>query len=192
MLVERAAGIKREVTGAFAPVTFDPMTASRHVTEKRRLDHDEITALYSAYGGELWRALLAVSAGRTDLAKEAMAEAFARLVARADSVQEPRAWLYRVGYRAVIDELRRERKAASRTVTIAARDSDESALSEPLTRALASLSPDQRLAVFLTYQADLPLREVAELTGATVTTVKVRLHRARRALRGLLEEEIHA
>jgi DNA-directed RNA polymerase specialized sigma24 family protein len=40
--------------------------------------------------------------------------------------------------------------------------------------------------VFLHYFADLPLREVARLSGAPVATVKVRLHRARRLLRDSL------
>jgi RNA polymerase sigma-70 factor (ECF subfamily) len=93
----------------------------------------------------------------------------------------------------VIDELRHERKSAAQSPSDSADDeAAESVLSEPLTRALRSLSPEQRLAVFLAYQADLPLREVADLTGATVPTVKVRLHRARRALRGLLEADINA
>jgi hypothetical protein len=52
------------------------------------LESEEIAALYAAYGGELWRGLLVVSGGRADIAKEATAEAFARLVANADSVRE--------------------------------------------------------------------------------------------------------
>ena len=58
-----------------------------------------------------------------------------------------------------------------------------SALPSGLTEALLRLSPDQRLAVFLHYVADLPVRETARLTGSPVATVKVRLHRARRSLR---------
>ena len=51
-----------------------------------------------------------------------------------------------------------------------------------LVEALRGLSDRQRVVVFLHYQADLPIAEVAHLTGTTVTAVKVRLHRARRAL----------
>ena len=46
------------------------------------------------------------------------------------------------------------------------------------------------MVVFLTYQADMPLGEVAHLTGSSVAAVKVRLHRARKALRILLEENV--
>jgi RNA polymerase sigma-70 factor (ECF subfamily) len=41
--------------------------------------------------------------------------------------------------------------------------------------------------VFLHYHADLPIAEVARLVGSPTATVKVRLHRARRALRTSLE-----
>jgi RNA polymerase sigma-70 factor, ECF subfamily len=48
---------------------------------------------------------------------------------------------------------------------------------------LKPLSPDQRAVVFLHYFADLSVGEVAQLTGSPAATVKVRLHRARQALR---------
>jgi RNA polymerase sigma factor (sigma-70 family) len=59
-------------------------------------------------------------------------------------------------------------------------------LPSDLTAALRRLSPDQRAAVFLHYFADLPVGEVARLSGSPVATVKVRLHRARRSLRDSL------
>jgi RNA polymerase sigma-70 factor (ECF subfamily) len=147
-----------------------------------RLEFEEIAGVYAAYGGELWRALLVVSGGRADLAQEATAEAFARLVANADDVRESRGWLYRTGYRVVVDELRREGRG-SMGVGEPNRTAPALGLSPELVAALRRLPPAQRLVVFLTYQAGMSVREVAELTGAPVATVKVRLHRARRALR---------
>jgi RNA polymerase sigma-70 factor, ECF subfamily len=137
----------------------------------------------------MWRALLAVAGGRADLAKEAVAEAFARLIANAESVEQPRALLYPTCYRIVIDELRRERRSTDDDVESAVADVYPSELSPRLRQALGLITPEQRLAVFLTHHADLPLREVAELSGCSTATVRVRLHRARRALRALLEEE---
>ena len=63
---------------------------------------------------------------------------------------------------------------------------DRTVLRPELVAALMGLSPDQRAAVFLHHVADMPIREVARLTGSPVATVKVRLHRARRALRASL------
>ena len=58
--------------------------------------------------------------------------------------------------------------------------------------ALRVLTPAQRLAVFLAYPAGMSLQEIADLTGSPVATVKVRLHRARRALRVFLADEEEA
>ena len=130
-----------------------------------------------------------VAGGRGDLAREATAEAFSRLVANAGSVSEPRGWLYRTGYRVVIDELRREQRTAGSMPDTAAVDRSGYLLSGELVEALRVLTPAQRLVVFLAYPAGMSLQEIAEVTGAPVATVKVRLHRARRALRELLDEE---
>ncbi len=145
--------------------------------------------LFNSHAGELWRTLLVVAGGRGDLAEEATAEAFSRLLASRRHVREPRAWLYRTGFRIVTEELRRERRSRAGSET-AAGDPGASELSPELTEALRSLSANQRLVVFLTYQADMPLSEVARLTGSSVAAVKVRLHRARKVLRILLEETV--
>jgi len=55
--------------------------------------------------------------------------------------------------------------------------------------ALRRLSPAQRASVYLHYQADLPVREVARLTGMSSAAVKVHLSRGRRRLAALLGEE---
>jgi len=60
---------------------------------------------------------------------------------------------------------------------------------EALVPALRELSPAQRAAVVLHYEADLPVRDVAEHMGTTVAAVKVHLFRGRRRLRELLSEE---
>jgi RNA polymerase sigma-70 factor (ECF subfamily) len=57
---------------------------------------------------------------------------------------------------------------------------------------LRLLTPAQRLVVFLAYPAGMSLQEIADVTGSPVATVKVRLHRARKALRVLLDDEEEA
>lgn len=151
-------------------------------------DRDEVTQVYTACGGEIWRALIVVAGGRADLAEEATAEAFSRYVVHQGQVREPRAWLYRTGFRIVVEELRREQRRGTSPELEAAAE-EHQALSPGLIDALRALSPEQRLCMFLTYQMDLPLGEVAELTGSSVAGVKMRLHRARRALRARLRED---
>jgi RNA polymerase sigma-70 factor, ECF subfamily len=148
-----------------------------------------VAAVYTACGGEIWRALIVVAGGRSDLAEEATAEAFSRYVVHHERVREPRAWRYRTGFRIVVEELRREkRQGESRELDATAQE--HQALSPPLIGALRALTPEQRLCMFLTYHMDLPLGEVAELSGSSVAGVKMRLHRARRALRAQLKEDV--
>lgn len=153
---------------------------------QRAADSDRIGSAYASFGGEIWRALLVVAGGRTDLAEEATAEAFSRYLVHARDVRDPRAWLYRTGSRIVIDELRRERRHGQEADTGSA--DRPQALSSGLTEALRTLSPEQRLCMFLTYYMDLPARDVARLTGSSLPAVKMRLNRARRALREQLGE----
>jgi RNA polymerase sigma-70 factor (ECF subfamily) len=60
--------------------------------------------------------------------------------------------------------------------------------SEVLQWALGRLSPENRLVVTLVHLDGHSIREAAALLGWSVVNVKVRAHRARRALRNILEE----
>jgi RNA polymerase sigma-70 factor (ECF subfamily) len=141
--------------------------------------------VYRSHGGQVWRAVLVMTAGRREIADEATSEAFARLFDYRNGVRDPAAWVFRTAFRLAASELRREaaiRPELSQGVVL-----PTSVLPSNLTVALKRLSPDQRIAVFLHYYADLPISEVAKLSGSSSATVKVRLHRARRSLRAILE-----
>ena len=56
-------------------------------------------------------------------------------------------------------------------------------------RAIARLSPRERLVVVLYFYLDLPLDEVAAVTRSPLGTVKSRIHRAAARLRPLLDPE---
>ena len=142
--------------------------------------------VFGSHAGRVWRAVLAMSAGRTAIADDSTAEAFARLFAHRESVRDPVPWVFRIAFRLAAEDMRRERALAPEGSAEPA-GGDRSALPSDLTAALRQLSPDQRVVVFLHYHADLPIAEVARLVGSPAATVKVRLHRARRALRASLE-----
>ena len=55
--------------------------------------------------------------------------------------------------------------------------------------ALRRLSPNQRAAIVLCYEADLPIAEVARRMGIAAVTVRVHIHRGRARLRELLGAE---
>ena len=132
----------------------------------------------------LWRTIFAFAGGRAAVADDAVAEAFARALERVGQIREPVPWLYRTAFRIAAGELRRKEPAAGPEPGVAA-----AAGLEALVPALRELSTAQRAAVVLHYEADLPVREVAERMGTSVAAVKVHLFRARRRLRELLTEE---
>jgi RNA polymerase sigma factor (sigma-70 family) len=135
-------------------------------------------ALYAEVGPRLWRTILAYAGGNRDLADDVVAEAFARTLERGSEVRDPTAYLFRVAFRLAARELRRSPSSAD----VPERATwDDPGLAE-LFDAMRSLSPGQRAAVFLRYQADLPVDEVARLMGTSSGVVRIHLLRGRRKL----------
>ena len=60
---------------------------------------------------------------------------------------------------------------------------DDAVQRTDLERALRSLAPDDRLALYLRYYMDLPLSEVAAVLGISDTAAKSRIHRAAQGLK---------
>lgn len=63
-------------------------------------------------------------------------------------------------------------------------------LSEPVSKALAELSAEQRQIVLLADIEDLSYQEIGEIVGCSVGTVRSRLHRARGQLRKLVNQHM--
>ncbi len=147
-----------------------------------RWDHAE---LFRETSPRLWSAIYAYSGGARSLTDDVVAEAFARALEHDSQIREPEAWLFRTAFRLAGSELRRRRRDVALVESSAHVDS--STLEVLL--AMRKLSPGQRAAVFLHYQADLPVRAIARITGTSPATVKVQLHRGRARLRKLLSEE---
>jgi RNA polymerase sigma-70 factor (ECF subfamily) len=141
--------------------------------------------IFREAGPALWRALYAFTGGQRQIAEDAMAEAFALAMAR-EGIRDPAAWIYRTALRLARREIERQR----RTEDASAADlAEEPAEFQDLLGALRTLSPNQRAAVVLRYEGDLPVAEVAELMGLSAATVRVHLFRARRRLREVLGTE---
>ncbi len=132
----------------------------------------------------MFRAVYAFAGGRGQVAEEAVAEAFARALEHERGIRDPVPWMYRTAFRIAAAELRRERNED-------AEPPEQDATAEPaglgdLMGALLELSPNQRAAVVLRYEADLPVAEIARRMGMSAPTVRVHLHRGRKRLRELL------
>jgi len=156
----------------------------RAVEGDRRSAHD-FAQLFREDGPGLWRTMYAFTGGRRDIAEDVTAEAFARGLAHADTIRDPVPWLYRTAFRLAQDELRKERRSHM------PEPEDRQAPPEVagLMQALRKLSPNQRAAIVLRFEADLPVSEVAKRMGIAQPTVRVHLHRARARLRELLGDE---
>ncbi len=136
-----------------------------------------------------------------DLFQDVLVKAFARLGDLVD-VREPGSWLCRVMYNHFIDQ--RRRFARARLVCVEetqlpgqsveslpgdldpVRDVERLENIMRLDRALAALSDEHRLVVRLHDAEGYKLKEIHEITGDPVGTIKSRLHRARVRLRELL------
>ena len=146
-------------------------------------DFDE---LFRNDGAGVYRTLYAFTGGRRDIAEDATSEAFARAIAHASTIRDPLAWIYRTAFRSAALELKsdaRRSNVAQDSASIDATDAGE------LIAALRQLSPNQRAAVVLRFEADLPVDEVARRMGVSAPTVRVHIHRARARLRDLLGTE---
>ena len=167
-------------------------------------DLDAFNALVLAYQGQVYNLCLRML-GSPQAAEDAAQEAFIaayRAVPRFRGGRF-RAWLLRIAANACYDELRRRRARPQVPLDAPADDERPSAelpasdepleqraerleLARCLQEGLASLPPDQRLAVILRDVQGLAYEEVAEATGASLGTVKSRISRGRAALRDFL------
>jgi RNA polymerase sigma-70 factor (ECF subfamily) len=125
-----------------------------------------------------------------DLAQDLMVAA----LERGAVVENPGAWMERVGRNAAIDRWRVQQRRAELAIEIempAAPIDPEAALlcrerRGLVRRALASLPRAQRRAALARFHADLPYEEVAARVGAPAITARTRVHRALASLRARL------
>lgn len=160
-------------------------------------DLDRLRPVYEEVNERLWRAIVAWS-GSTDVADEAVAEAFAQAARRGDALRDPAAWVWRAAFRIAGGDLAERRRTDPLDPEVAVRwpapsvpfpgDLDD------LLHALQTLPEQQRRAVVLVDGAGFSAAEAAALLGTSAGTVRVQALRARRRLRSLLtpQEDPHA
>jgi RNA polymerase sigma-70 factor (ECF subfamily) len=146
--------------------------------------------IYRSVAPNLWRAVYVYAGGNREIADDAVAEAFARAIQNDGTIRKPASWLYRCAFRIAAAEIR----LANTERTLPDRVYEQTHGTVELFCALRKLSPSQRVTVYLHYEVDMPVREIASYTGMSIAAVKVHLHRGRRRLRELLgtEEADHA
>jgi RNA polymerase sigma-70 factor (ECF subfamily) len=161
--------------------------------------HADLESMLEAYQGPLIRYAYRLLRDR-HLAEDMVQEAFLRYVRRPLAYGEPRqrvAWLYRVVHNLCVDWLTRESKRSEiyerigRQHPIQNVDARAVAMDNwhALQRYLARLSDDQRRVVLLFFEEGLSYKEIAVVTGFSMSNVGMLLHRALKKLRKLLDHD---
>ena len=141
--------------------------------------------------------------GRRDLVEDLVQETWLRVLERGSSYDgcarfEP--WLFTIARNLAIDQLRKRRMDSLDThdhngepnqdalspISPAPSPFEQAARTEDAQRlagSLATLEPIYREALMLRFQEDLSLKEIADVTGASVSTVSSRIYRALAVLR---------
>lgn len=153
--------------------------------------------LHSQHGQALWRFALSLTGGDSARAEDVVQETLVRAWRNPQAFRpergSPRAWLYSVARRIVIDD---HRSARSRRERITGQvpeqpvpDRTQQVVDhELIVAALARLSPDHRAVLRECYYRGKSVDEAAESLGVPPGTVKSRTHYALRALRLALDE----
>ncbi|MDQ3935392.1 MAG: RNA polymerase sigma factor [Actinomycetota bacterium] len=157
---------------------------------------DDFERLYSEHAQPLL-AFLVYRTGSRPVAEDVLADTFEKVLTTRRRFDPRKAsektWLYTIALNALRDQGRRraaEQRAVERVgvpapVTSGGYEAVDDR--DSLTRALASLSEEEREAVSLRYGADLTVPEIAKLLGEKLTTVEGRVYRALRKLRDELD-----
>ena len=138
-------------------------------------------------------------------AEDLTQETFIRANQQQGTLRDPAAlesWLYRIATRVSLDRLRQQKRTSGRCVKVPAEELaivdealpspftviQQAEMSECVDRYTADL-PDHYKAVLLLHDADgLTSEEIARLLRLPLTTVKMRLHRARQHLKDALNK----
>lgn len=178
----------------------------------RRRDPDTLDHLIEVYQHRLLRYLVYLT-GNREFAEDLFQETWMRVLERGSQYNGKSrfdTWLFAIARHLVIDASRKKSCLSLEALT---NPSDESravpmefASGEPtpfdntyrheeasrVDSALAHLDAVQREVVMLRFQEEMSLDEIAEVTGAPLSTVKSRLYRGLEALRPRLAEQPNA
>ena len=141
-----------------------------------------IEAIYRQEADRLWRALFAYAAD-TEIASDAVAEAFAQAIRRGSAIRDARAWVWKAGFRIAAGELKRRSRSTDLLPDSSYVDPE---VDTELLEALAQLPDGQRAAVILHYYADASARDISARTGMSQLSVRANLSRGRKRLKLLL------
>ncbi len=170
------------------------------------MDARTYTSLLNEHRDRVFSRALYVLRDRED-AEDVTQEAFLRLWRQGEDVDPAKVagWLGRVVHNLCIDQTRRRKVVRSHFGQPDPDAADllpaEGAAADPawtvrldqrqrlILDAMATLSAETRSVMMMHYFQGMKLAEIAEALGKTVSALKVQVHRARRSLRTVLEDQ---
>jgi RNA polymerase sigma factor (sigma-70 family) len=173
---------------------------------RSRSDPAAFAGIFDRHHAELYRYLRRrVGAGlAADLAAETFVTAFARRTAYRPDTHDARPWLYGIAHNLLRNHLRAERRQlaayarhgvdpladpdAAAAFSTADSRADSAAVGARLAQVLAAMPGRDREVLLLVAWADMSYAEVAQALNIPVGTVRSRLNRARRQLRGVAHD----
>jgi RNA polymerase sigma-70 factor (ECF subfamily) len=181
---------------AMAPVE---RTDAQVVRDVLAGDRDSYRLLVRRYGDVLHGHALRM-AGSPDEAAELVQRALVQGFKKLHTCREPEragAWLFRILANLCKDHVRSPRRRDVPLAVVAsalpsdadpASDAADAEIRARVWSALDALTPEQREAFVLRHVEGRSYEEIAAVMDLSVASLKMRVHRAREALRGLLEE----
>jgi len=162
-------------------------------------DKHAFEALYRTYYRRLTRFLERITR-RPHAIEEILDDTMLAVWRKADTFNgssQVSTWIFAIAYRMALKSLKRDRNWVRNLFD----DREETSAPSPeaeliagqarsrIQRLLADLSPEQRAVVELTYYHGCAYKEIAEIVGCPVDTVKTRMFYARRKLKAVLIAE---
>ncbi len=186
------------MTSGLTAVTRAERTDAQVVRDVLSGDRDAYRLLVRRYGDTLHAHALRMT-GSHDEAADLTQRAFVKGFRKLRSCREPErvgAWLFRIVSNLCRDHLRSRKSEVSlthvggylRAASDPEADADAAEVRRKVWAALDTLTPEQKEAFVLKHVEGRSYEEIAAVTDASVTSLRMRVHRARDALRGLLEE----
>jgi RNA polymerase sigma-70 factor (ECF subfamily) len=159
-------------------------------------DGELVRALHDEHADALWSFVVSLTGDRMaaqDIVQETLLRAWRHPEVLDPSRGSPRAWLFTVARRLVIDDWRARRvrpETLTDEVPETVRDDEGERLLESwvVTEALRRLSPDHRAVLVECYYRGRSVAEAARVLGIPPGTVKSRTHYAMQSLRLALQE----
>ena len=158
----------------------------------------DFSELYERYARDVHRFALFLSGDRA-LAEDLTSETFVRAFVGRDDlrVDTVKAYLLAIARNLHLDVRRREARVVPldqapeslRRQAGPHAAPDEGLRRDEILAAVQRLPEGEREALVLAVDRDLPYARIAAILGCSVPAVKVRVHRARARLRGILDEE---